>query len=670
MKLHRTSPGRLILFSAVCVVFALNTQPVSANEDQAHGEHPARFSRVFSDHMVLQRQQPIHLWGRAQPGSELTVSLADQSRITRADADGNWQTDLRAMPEGGPYHLSLQGAEGEAQLVSDVLIGDVWLCSGQSNMEVTMGKVNQSHAEPSSSPGTIRVMNVPQDSRVTPQPDFAEVPGWQVANDESIGNFSALCYLLAYELQKTNDIPFGLVKAAWGGAGIKTWIGAQELEVTGRYKQSLELLRTYANDEEMAIGQFGRTWEDWWARTYPSAGEPWNESAEEMSGWKAAPGVMGNWRKYEDPSLADHLGMVWFRKSFDLNGVQAEQGSVLALGGIDEVDYLWINGSFIGSTFGYGTERFYRVPPGIFRTGANTITVNVLNTWDAGGMVGPNDHVKLEFDDGQTMALGYDWFYRKVPSEISGPPRVPWESLGGLTGLSNAMIAPLDGLKLAGAIWYQGETDAGDPGPYEQLLTALTADWRGRFSSSLPILVVQLPRFGKLPVKPGESGWAAIRDAQRRVAISQPATGLVVSLDTGDFRNLHPPDKRVIGQRAADVARALVYGQAGIITDGLSPTAVFRQGNEVVVDFDPAIDQLAVVSAKTPAAFELCGEGPDSCAYADARIEGNRIWLTTQEVGRATRVRHCWADAPVCNLYGASGLPVSSFEIEISHEIR
>jgi len=617
--------------------------------------------------MVLQRQQPIHAWGRAQPGTELTVTLADRSGKTSAGDDGEWQLDLEAMPEGGPYVLSLEDSHGRVQTVSDVLIGDVWLCSGQSNMEVTMGEVNQSHAEPPKSPGTIRFLNIPLDSRVAPQTGFSETPSWQVADESTIGGLSAVCYLLAYDLQKEHDIPFGMIKSAWGGSGIKTWIGARALAATGHYEERLALLRTYAEDEDKAIAQFGRQWEAWWAKASPAAGEPWNEPPGDMTGWTAAPAVMGNWRKFGDPALADHLGMVWFRNMFELDTGQAAQGATLALGGIDEVDYLWVNGHFIGSTFGYGTERFYPLPPGVLRAGANTVTVNVLNTWDAGGMVGPNDHVKLEFADGRAKSLADGWYYRKVPAEISGPPRVPWESLGGLTGLSNAMIAPLDGLHLSGAIWYQGETDAGDPGPYEELLTALTADWRGRFSASLPILIVQLPNFGKLPVKPEESGWAAIRDAQRRVAMAQQETGLVVSVDVGDSRNLHPPDKRVIGQRAAAVAGALLYGEPAIV-DGLSPDAVYRQGDEVVVDFDPAVDRLVVVSAARPIAFELCPDEPGSCVYADTRIEGNRVFLTAPRADTATRVRHCWADAPVCNLYGESGQPVSSFEVRISDE--
>jgi len=290
--------------------------------------------------------------------------------------------------------------------------------------------------------------------------------------------------------------------------------------------------------------------------------------------------------------------------------------------------------------------------------------VNVLNTWGAGGMIGPNDHVGLKFSDEQTFPLGDGWLYRKVPAEIPNPPRVPWDELGGLSGLSNAMIAPLDGFKLTGAIWYQGETDAGNPAPYEQLLTALTNDWRKRFDVSLPFLIVQLPNFGKLPAAPGESGWAAIRDAQRRVAEAHPKTGLVVTIDTGNIADLHPPDKRVVGRRAADVARVLVYGEQGI-PDGLSPAVVYREGDDVVVEFDPDIDTLRVISAAAPIAFELCGEAHGDCEYADSRIMGNRVLLSGPGSKQATRVRHCWADAPVCNLYGESGLPVSSFEAQI-----
>lgn len=659
---------RLTVFAIIVVAgigLSLSGQIFATTGGQGESHSATRFSRVFSDHMVLQRNQPIQVWGRAQADTEIKVTLAGESDSTQANADGHWKLELPAMPEGGPYTLELHDAGGLAQTISDVLTGDVWLCSGQSNMEVRVGEVNQSHAQPARTPEAIRLMTIEHDSQVLPKTDFEEAPGWSLADAESIPDFSAVCYLLAHELHKTHDVPFGLIQSAWGGSGIKTWISAGELKRIGGYDQPLAWLQTYATDKTTANRQFGAAWESWWEQNDTAGAQPWREPVTRTSGWTKSPAVMGNWKLFGDPSLANHHGMVWFRKSFSLDAGQAAQDAVLALGGIDEVDYLWINGRFIGSTFGYGTERFYKLPQGVLQAGINTVTVNVLNTWDAGGMVGPNDRVALKFADEQSLALGDDWFYRKVPAEISTPPRVPWEELGGLTGLSNGMIAPLEGLKLAGAIWYQGETDAGNPGPYEGLLTALTADWRDRFGSSLPFLIVQLPNFGKHRSEPAESGWAAIRDAQRRVAAAHNMTGLVVSLDVGDIVDLHPPDKRVIGRRAADVARVLAYGEQGI-SDGLSPDLVFWQGDEIVVEFDPATDQLFVVSAAAPSAFELCRDTAGSCVYAQSRMQGNRIFLTAPGSKQATRVRYCWADAPVCNLYGESGLPVSSFEVQIS----
>ena len=655
----------LVLLYGAGMSFAPATEVFAASDGKDSSREVSRFARIFSDHMVLQRKQVIRVWGRAQSKTELTVTLAGESKSTTAVSVGIWIIELPAMPAGGPYTLKLHDANGPVRTVSDVLIGDVWLCSGQSNMEFKAGEVNQSHDQPPRSPGTIRLTTIAHEARVLPQSDFAVAPGWSVADAESIHDFSAVCYLLAYELQKTHDIPFGLIQSAWGGSGIKTWISARKLKHIGGYERELTWLQTYATDKATANTQFGASWEKWWNKEDVASGQPWKEPAHETSGWTPGPVNMGNWKLFGDPALADHHGMVWFRKSFDLTAGQAAQDAVLALGGMDEVDYLWINGRFIGSTFGYGTERFYEVPRGIFQTGTNTVIVNVLNSWGAGGMVGPNDRVALEFADDRSLALGDGWSYRKVSSAVSAPPRVPWEELGGLAGVSNAMISPLDGLGLTGAIWYQGETDAGNPAPYERLLTALAEDWRERFGDSLPFLIVQLPNFGKLPTAPAESGWAEIRDAQRRAAAAHPDTGLVVTVDVGDSADLHPPDKRVIGRRAADVARVLAYGEYGI-SDGLAPAAVYWRGNEVVVEFDSALDKLFVVSAATPAAFELCGDAPASCVYAASRMEGNNVFLTAPGLKHATRVRHCWADAPVCNLYGESGLPVSSFEVEIT----
>jgi sialate O-acetylesterase len=301
--------------------------------------------------------------------------------------------------------------------------------------------------------------------------------------------------------------------------------------------------------------------------------------------------------------------------------------------------------------------------------GQNFLAVNVLSTWDSGGMLGPEDSVRLRFADGDSRPLAEGWEYREVPLEYGLPPRAPWESIGGLTGLFNAMLAPLQGLRLTGALWYQGETNAGDPAPYAGLLTALIEDWRRRFGGSLKFLVVQLPNFGARPAGPSESGWAAIRDAQRRVARADADTGLIVTVDAGDNFDLHPANKQVVARRAAEVARTMIFGERGIV-DGLSPSRAVRRNNEIVIDFDLAGDSLRVVGDDRPIAFEVCTNDQPSCRYVEARLRENRIHLAGVGLQDATRVRHCWADAPICNLYGASGLPVGSFEIAIESQSR
>ena len=249
------------------------------------------------------------------------------------------------------------------------------------------------------------------------------------------------------------------------------------------------------------------------------------------------------------------------------------------------------------------------------------------------------------------------------------PPRAPWESISGLGGLHNAMIAPLGKLPMAGALWYQGESNAGDATGYERLLEALIAGWRSRFGAALGFIVVQLPNFGTPPIQPGESGWARIRDAQRRAAVADPATGLVVIIDAGDDRDLHPPNKLLVGQRAANVAGALVYGSSAIV-DGIGPVRAWMQGARTLVEFVPPEETLVVAGDSTPVAFELCGDDASSCVYADAERVDNRILLTAPDMPDPRRVRYCWADAPICNLYGSSGLPVGTFEIPISHTGR
>ena len=295
----------------------------------------------------------------------------------------------------------------------------------------------------------------------------------------------------------------------------------------------------------------GRMWEDWW-RTHARAGtEPWQPEPARTGEWADVPEPMRNWKTWGVPLLARHDGLVWFRRTVTLTPAQASRAATLSLGAIDEVDQTWVNGRAIRNTFGWGTDRTYALPEGVLRAGENVIVVNVLSTWDAGGMTGPAEKLALAFDDGTKVALGGGWRYQVVPLEIGRPPRAPWESVAGLTTLYNGMIAPLGPFGVRGAVWYQGETNADAPAGYQAILAGLMSSWRAQLGAELPFVIVQLPGFGPAPTAPVESGWSDVRDAQRRAVAADPHAALAVTIDLGERDDIHPINKRDVGVRIA-----------------------------------------------------------------------------------------------------------------------
>jgi sialate O-acetylesterase len=351
--------------------------------------------------------------------------------------------------------------------------------------------------------------------------------------------------------------------------------------------------------------------------------------------------------------------MVWFRRSAHLTKAQAESDAQLSIGAIDEVDETWVNGRPLANSFGYGTERTYAVPKGWLHAGDNSIVINVLSTWDAAGMYGPPEHMALRFADRGTVPLGGQWRYQTVPESMGFPPRAPWESVGGLSTLYNAMIAPLLSFGVRGVLWYQGESNAGDA-RYQSLLASLMADWRDRSASDLPFLIVELPGFGKPSAVAASSAWANLREAQRRAVAADKNAALAVTIDVGDAQELHPPNKQAVGARLARAARRLVYGEA-VSASGPVISEARRSGNAVLISFDDVDGQLLAYSALRPIGFELCGPAEDSCRFVDALISGREVRIEPAEP-KATRVRFCWGDAPACNLYDQSGLPAGPFE--------
>jgi sialate O-acetylesterase len=347
-----------------------------------------------------------------------------------------------------------------------------------------------------------------------------------------------------------------------------------------------------------------------------------------------------------------------------LTAAQAGQGSRLALGAVDEVDQTFVNGKPVGNNANAGEQRVYSLPRGALRAGENTITVNVLDTYATGGMTGPAERLALELDDGSRVPLAGPWLYKPVDAGVGSPPRTPWEATAGLTSIANAMIAPLGAYGLRGVLWYQGESDVERAATYDTLLAALMRDWRQQFRFELPFLVVQLANYGRPTAAPVDSGWAALRDAQRRAVDADGNAALAVAIDIGESTDIHPANKQELARRLARAARHLVYGEQ-LAPSGPRPLAATRVADEVTVRFADVDGALVAYSATGPIAFELCDAAREQCRFVAAKASGDAVTLDAAG-GPAAFVRYCWADSPVCNLYDASGLPAGPFEMPIA----
>ena len=619
---------------------------------------------MFQDHAVLQRDEPIRIGGHAKPTEEVRVALAGKKVSARADGEGRWEVQLPPLKAGGPYVLTATAGE-ITQTVSDVLVGDVWLCSGQSNMELQVWRTLDARAEIADAAGdTIRLLTVPQIGSAVPLETFPTPTPWKTVSSDTLRDFSAACFYFARELQKTVDVPMGLINSAWGGSRIEAWISGDGLRASGRYNDELDVLATYASDPITATGRWGEFWARWWnGRPGAVAGdEPWSLAYKTGAGWRDAPRELGAWERWGVPELADFNGTLWYRTKVQLTAQQAAQQATLILGSVDETDMTWVNGRSVGSSYAPGSSREYGLPTGLLRAGDNVVVVNALDTYHDGGMAGPASAYALRLQDGTRVPLNGGWKYRIAGEDM--PPRAPWQTAGGLSTLYNGMIAPIGRYGLRGVLWYQGESNTTEAAGYHALLREFRSDWRARFGANLPMLIVQLAGYGKPNTVPSESGSASLREAQRLAAMEDPNTGLAVTIDIGDRYDIHPPNKQELGRRLARAARHVVYGEK-LPASGPVPLLAKRDGESVVVSFGNVSGKLVAYGADGPVGFELCAAAPGFCRYASAEIRGHEVILRAPLATPATRVRYGWADSPVVTLFDGADLPAGPFEIQI-----
>ena len=609
---------------------------------------------AYGDNMVLQHGQPVVLEGKARPGETVRIALGDATASVEADKSGRFSASLPALPASTVgTALALSDSTGTTRY-GNILFGNVVLCSGQSNMELSVNRAldtwNQLRL---AADDGIRLIMVPKATAPVPQATFAEPVAWKTANSDTVAEFSAACFYMGKELRRLDpDTPVGLIHSNWGGSAARAWMTPESVR-TLYGDEALAQLQTYAREPFAATQAFVPQWFDWW-RSQDNGREPWKDSG--TLDWKPIP-RFSFWNEWKGTGLdTEARANVWLRQTLTLTAGQARQAGQLSIGAIDDLDLTFVNGKPVGYTFGWGVERTYSVPAGYLREGDNEILIAANNMWDTGGCFGGPDRLFFQPGDGsKAVPLGADWEY-SIAQSRDVPPRAPWDANAGLGVMHNAMIAPLGSMRLAGVAWYQGEADAAQP-DYDVKLRELFAGWRKQFGGNARMLVVQLADWGTRASRPTASGWAQLRQDQLDGVRADNNAALVTAIDIGEASDIHPANKNDLGKRLAHAFR----GEAMPM-----PVRAQFSGQAVTVAFSGIEGGLVAQSGPYPLGVELCGSAQDSCRYVLARLAGDTMIIDTDPDMPATRVRYAWADAPIVNLYDGRGMPVPGFELAIT----
>jgi len=617
----------------------------------------------FSDNMVLQRHATPLLWGTAAAGKTVEVSTSwnGKTHRTTADRDGNWKLRVETSEHGGPY--SIRVGEGNTVLLENVLIGDVWVCSGQSNMEMPLagwGEVDDYENETARAnyPG-IRLLHVERAMAEMPAGDAIVRNGrWDVCSPTNIADFSAVAYFFAREVHEKTNIPIGLIHASWGGTVAEAWMDMEALR---------PFPDLYTEAKAVSEGEDSPEWEqaqEKYAQWLENALQRESKDRNGRPLW-AADTDTKDWPQmvlpgfWEKNGLPDFDGVVWFRKKIVLDKSWTEGEMQLNFAADDE-DVTWFNGHRIGATSGWDVRREYRVPKELVREGENTIAVRVFDNGGGGGI--HTQALQLKSEDGRVLDLSGHWDY-KIGAEVGEIMQQPQKNKGPKrpTVLYNAMIHPFRDYAAKGAIWYQGESNAQRAVQYRTLFPALISNWRRVFGKpDMPFYFVQLANFRQRDSVPMDSGWQMLREAQA-MAAKLPNTGMATAIDLGDARDIHPKNKQDVGRRLALWALAKDYGR-DMAFSGPEFQSHNVEGNGIRIRFAHA-KGLKTKDNGSVKGFAVAG-ADRKFYWATAEITGDGVIVRAPEVSRPVAVRYAWANNPDCNLYNAADLPALPFRTD------
>lgn len=621
-----------------------------------------RLANIFSDNMVLQAHRPIKIWGYAPVGEKVKVIVDEQLKTAVSNEMGKWQLVFPPMDYGKGVKVKVVGEQNEIELVN-VLIGDVWLCSGQSNMAMTVngegGQVYNYKVEESNA-------NYPEihSFKVIPSVSVksgVDVDGrWEVCSPETVSNFSAVAYFFARQIHQKTGIPIGIINSSWGGTDIETWISMDSFQILpDKFKAK------YNNAKEEDIGIILENNEEK-RKAFESVvendigeKEKWYTPEFNSESWE----LMLQPQEWSNTALALFDGVVWLRYQFLVLDEDANQPGILSLGKVDDNDVTWINGIRIGETKGAGVDRYYQIPQGVLKKGANVIVIKVADVIRAGGLTGKEEDLYIETTGGKYSLVG-EWQY-KISAETKD---LHYEDVTpnlyyGL--LYNAMIDPLKDFAIKGVIWYQGENNAGQAYNYRTLFPALIGDWRSKWGYDFPFYWVQLAGYmGKAEIPPAADSWAELREAQTRT-LSVKNTGQAIATDIGDANDIHPRNKQDVGKRLACIALHKDYGMTDIIYSGPTYKSMTLQNNRIIITFDNIASGLKVMNKYGYIeGFTIAG-ADQNFIWAKAYLEGkDKVVVYSDKIKTPVAVRYCWSINPDVNLFNSADLPAAPFRTD------
>ncbi len=614
----------------------------------------ARYAALFGSHAVLQRGCEIPVWGFADPGAKVSVALDGEKLSATADESGRWEVRF-GKKEAGTDHTLTLSSEGQDDIVlDDIAIGDVWICGGQSNMEMSFGWGVQNGDEELKNadfPG-LRLFHVQRAVDIAPRSDVNGT--WARCAGDTVRSldFSACAFFFGRKLQSELGIPVGLVEDCWSGSYAQTWLSLETMEsipeLAGAAQSRRAEIAAWLNGGKDSYDADLAAYEEAMKKTEASDG-PFDKKAR----------LPVTFEQLVDPNFD---GIVWFRRTVELTEEQAAAEARLTLGAIDDEDITKINGVMVGETKQYNLPRDYKIPAGILKAGANEILVQAKDNGQRGGFTSPADALALKLGE-ETIPLAGEWEAKwcgtKRPVDPSNRGcNVPAACYYG-------QLCPTFPLAVKGVIWYQGCSNVGGHAVYEKLLPAVAADWKKGYTCAdgkLPFYQVQLAAYLQTHEEPVESAWAAMRWSQMKIGETMPDGGAAVAIDVGNHTDIHPKDKRTVGERLARLALVRTYG-ADLVESGPIPLRAEAADGGVAVSFKNA----SVLKSSDSGAikgFQIAGaDGP--FVWAEADVKDGKILVKAPDGMTPARVRYAWDDYPVCNLVGAENLPCGPFEFSV-----